>query len=167
MDGSVTDRHAALIAADRADPPEGFVEIPPVGNFDTMLGALYGRPDGDRMVMGFRVCERHINAHGTCHGGMLASFADMLAYAARVGAGLMETSMPTVTLSVDYLRPVMLGDWVEGRSDVTKNGKRLLFSRITAEVDGVTVMTATSINVPGSHDATGGERLRRVMGSGT
>lgn len=163
MDGPLRDRIAALIADTEDSPPEGFIEIPPVGNFDTMMGRLYGRSEAGGMVMGFRVAHRHINAHGTCHGGMLASFADMLAYATRVAAGLHETSTPTVSLAVEYLRPVLLGAWVEGRCELTKQGQRLLFSRITARVDGITVMTATLINVPGTHDPAGGEALRRVM----
>lgn len=155
--------HALIDATDDGAPP-GFVPMQQIGNFDCLIGQLWGRRDGDALVMGFRCAERHINAHGSCHGGMIASFADMMAYAARVAAGLNTTSIPTVTLSVDYLRPVKLGDWVEGRSEMLKSGKRLIFARILGTVEGVPVFSATSINVPGGVDLAGSESLRQVMG---
>lgn len=155
-----------LVAADNNMPPEGFVELPQVGNFDKMIGQLYGKPEGAELIMGFRVSERHINAHGTCHGGMIASFADMLGYSGRVAADLCMTSTPTVSLAVEYLRPVLLGDWVEGRCELVKQGRRLLFTRITGLVKGVPVFTATSINIPGGQDALGGAALEQMMQAG-
>ncbi len=164
-DCSRVDRVAMLVASDLPDnPPKGFVELPAVGPFDSLMGKLYGRRENEDMVMGFRCSPRHINAHNTCHGGMIASFADMVAYSMRVQAGLRETSTPTVMLSIEYLRPISLGDWVEGHCEVVKKGKRLLFSRVTGKVDGETVFTATSINVPGAKDIPGREGLDRVMG---
>ena len=85
------DRVTELVAQDLPyDPPAGYAEIEPVGNFDLLMGRIYIRMDGEDAVMGFRVSPRHINAHGTCHGGMLASFADMLGYASRVQVDLRE-----------------------------------------------------------------------------
>lgn len=156
----------ALIARDLPDnPPAGFAEIEPVGNFDLMIGRIYIRLDGDAAVMGFRVSPRHINAHGTCHGGMLASFADMMAYASRVQTGLRETSVPTVTLACEYLRPVKLGDWVEGRTEVVKNGRNLIFSRFTGTVGAQTVFVANAVNIHGARDTAGRLALNRAIGA--
>ena len=41
-------------------------------------GPLYARWSGERLQLGFRVEHRHTNPLGICHGGMMASFADML-----------------------------------------------------------------------------------------
>ncbi len=160
------DQIKALIARDLPDnPPEGFRALDAVGNFDLMLGRVYVRMDGDEMVMGFRVSPRHINAHNTCHGGMLASFADMLAYASRVQGGLRDVSVPTVTLSLEYLIPVVLGQWVEARAEVVKNGRSLMFSRVTGRADGRLAFVASSINVRGPKDEPGLAALNRALGS--
>lgn len=156
-------RAHALLDSPEVPAPHGFAVMDPVGNFDCLIGPVFGRRDGDMLVMGFRVGARHLNAHGSCHGGMIASFADMVAYATRQAAGLLATSVPTVTLSVDYLRPVRQGDWVEARTELLKHGARLIFARILGTVDGVPVFSASSINVPGADDPRGAAVLARVM----
>jgi acyl-coenzyme A thioesterase PaaI-like protein len=83
---------------------------------------------------------------------MLASFADFAAYAVRLSAGLTDTSIPTVSLSTEFLRPVKLGDWVEARAEVTKRGRNLLFSRVIASVTGRAVFTSTGIFSIGPED---------------
>jgi uncharacterized protein (TIGR00369 family) len=159
------DRVTELVAQDLPDdPPAGYAEIEPVGNFDLLMGRIYIRMDDEDAVMGFRVSPRHINAHGTCHGGMLASFADMLGYASRVQVDFREVSVPTVTLSCEYLRPVKLGDWVEGRAEVVKNGRNLIFSRFTGSVEGRIVFVANSVNIPGAQDSAGRQALDRALG---
>lgn len=160
---SARDRAKTLLAVPDAGPAPGFAPMPAIGNFDCLIAPIYGRREGATLVMGFRCAARHTNAHGTCHGGMIASFADVLAYATRVEAGLFATSVPTVTLSVDYLRPVREGDWVEGRTELLKQGARLIFARILGTVDGVPVFSATSINVPGADDPRGAVVLATIM----
>lgn len=156
---------AEILASEEPDsPPEGFLLLPSVGNFEKLLGALYARRDGDGMRMGFRVSERHVNAHGSCHGGMLAFFVDMAAYAMRIAADLRETSVPTVSLALEYLRPVVAGDWVEAECELVRKGRRLIVSRVTLRVEGRAVVIATSTNIAGARDVPGRENLDHVMG---
>ena len=58
--------------------PEGFRPIQVGGHFMVHNGPLYGKWTGRRLLLGFRVEERHTNPLKICHGGMLAIFADML-----------------------------------------------------------------------------------------
>lgn len=155
---------STLVARDLPDdPPEGFRAIFPRIGFHLMMGQFYGRMEDGQLVVAFRCSPRHMNNHGTCHGGMLAGFADFAAYSVRLAAELPETSIPTVSLAVDYLRPVRLGDWVEARTELTKRGRNLLFCRITMTVAGVTVLTATGIFTHGSHDPDGLKVLAPVL----
>lgn len=152
-----------LAASDLPDNPrEGFIALPPRKGFHTMLGQFYGRMEDGRLVVAFRCSPRHMNNHGSCHGGMLASFADFAAYSVRLAADLYETSIPTASLAIDYLRPVRLGDWVEARTELTKRGRNLIFSRITATVGETIVFTADGIFVPGPHDMVGAAVLDAV-----
>jgi len=71
---------------DRSDSPlvpEGFKPLPVGGDFIGINGPLYVRSvalaDGSKQRhIGFRVEQRHCNPMGNCHGGMLATFADMM-----------------------------------------------------------------------------------------
>ena len=155
---------AALVDADLADdPPDGFHPILPRVGFHMMMGQLYGRMENGALVVAFRCSPRHMNNHGSCHGGMLASFADFSAYGLRLAADLPVTSVPTASLAVEYLRPVRQGDWVEARVELTRRGRRLLFCRITGTVDGTSVFTASGIFVPGGEDPGGLDALAPVL----
>lgn len=153
-----------LVARDLADdPPEGFLPILPRIGFHIMMGQFYGRMESGSLVLAFRCSPRHMNNHGTCHGGMLASFADFSAYALRLKADLHETSIPTASLSIEYLRPVREGDWVESRVQLTKRGRNLIFCKVTGTVDGTPVFTSSGIFVAGPHDPGGLEALSIVL----
>lgn len=59
----------------RTDPPPGYrVCDMPDGPFTAPLGPLFIREDGAGFA--FRATERHCNARGVMHGGMLMTFAE-------------------------------------------------------------------------------------------
>jgi acyl-coenzyme A thioesterase PaaI-like protein len=64
---------AATDATD--DIPEGFRPVKVGGQFILHNGPLYAKWTGQRLLLGFRVEERHTNPLKMCHGGMLAAFA--------------------------------------------------------------------------------------------
>lgn len=154
---------AATVDEDLADdPPIGFLPIDTRPGFHTMMGQIYGKMENGSLVCGFRCSPRHLNSNDSCHGGMIASFADFTAYELRLIPELAEITTPTASLAIEYLRPVRLGDWVEARLHVTRQGKRLLFCRITGNVDATIVFTGTGIFVPGAPDPGGHDVLARV-----
>ncbi|BCH23457.1 thioesterase [Mesorhizobium sp. L-8-10] len=156
---------AELVGRDLPDnPPEGFLPVLPRTGFHMMMGQFYGRMENGALVLGFRCSPRHMNNHGTCHGGMLASFADFSAYSLRLAAELRVTSIPTASLSMEYLRPVRQGDWVESRVQLTKRGRNLIFCKVTGTVEMTPVFTASGIFVAGPHDPGGLEALSVVLG---
>ncbi len=128
------------------DVPEGFVPFKFATGFIDAIGPLYGRWRDDYLILGFRVEMRHCNPGQVCHGGMLATFADMcLPIAARFQGKLDLGMMPTVNLSCDYLAPAPLGAWVEGRAEAIKVTKNLLFAQGLATADGKPVLRANGI----------------------
>jgi acyl-coenzyme A thioesterase PaaI-like protein len=60
------------------EAPGGFKPLAIGGDFMAVNGPLYVRVIDARVQVGFRVLQRHTNPLNICHGGMLASFADML-----------------------------------------------------------------------------------------
>jgi len=109
-------------------------------------GPLYGKWDGETLLLGFRVETRHCNPGNVAHGGMLATFADMLLpIAARFQSKKDMGFLPTVNLTCDFLAPAPLGAWVEGRAEALKAGRSLLFAQGVAAADGVPCLRASGV----------------------
>ncbi|MGO4838640.1 16S rRNA (cytosine(1402)-N(4))-methyltransferase, partial [Rhizobiaceae sp. 2RAB30] len=59
---------------------------------------------GGKLRLGMRIGRRHVNPHDTCHGGVLASFADMQLYVSQQQEpSLRYILMPTINMSIDYI----------------------------------------------------------------
>jgi uncharacterized protein (TIGR00369 family) len=112
-----------------AEVPEGFRPMAAGGGFVEMTGPLFYRRHEGVLQMGFRVEARHCNPMGICHGGMLATFADMLLpiTAIRTVEALRHHFLPTISLQVDYLASAALGDWVQGEAQVLRHTRSLVF----------------------------------------
>jgi uncharacterized protein (TIGR00369 family) len=123
-------------AVPQADTPgggaaPGFVPLEFGRNpFIELIGPLYGLRDeglAGRLVLGLRVQTRHCSPSGFCHGGMLSAMADMLLV---LGSNLQtgqQRFMSTVSLSNDFIAPVPEGAWLEGRMQVLRATRNLVF----------------------------------------
>jgi len=128
------------------DIPAGFAPFKLAMGFLGANGPLYGKWDGTHLLLGFRVEMRHCNPGQVAHGGMLATFADMLLpIASRFQSKSDMGFLPTVNLTCDFLAPAPLGSWVEGRADVLRMTKNLLFAQGVAAADGAPVLRANGI----------------------
>lgn len=108
--------------------PEGFVPIQRrQGPFNTLLGPLHQRRDGERFIVGLRIEDKHTNSQGICHGGVLATLADLALGYAMIGKVEGDASFVTVNLSIDYAGSAMPGDWVESDVVVQRAGARMAF----------------------------------------
>jgi uncharacterized protein (TIGR00369 family) len=126
--------------------PEGFTPLRLSMGFLDANGPLYWRWAGERFLLGFRVEARHCNPGKVCHGGMLATFADMLLpIAARFQSNADMGFLPTVNLSLDFVAPAPLGGWLEGRAEGLKATRNLLFSQGTVTADGAICLRANGI----------------------
>ena len=131
--------NAQPAAADAAAVPEGFIVMRmPANPFIDGIGPLYGRLEDDRFVMGIRVEQRHCNPMGNCHGGMLATFCDMLLPMAahRTTAEVRGRFLPTISLQLDYMNGAPLGHWVQGEADILQVTRNLVFSQGLITCDG-------------------------------
>ncbi|HSC01311.1 MAG TPA: PaaI family thioesterase [Burkholderiaceae bacterium] len=123
------------------DPPAGFARLPVGGDFMAHNGPLYVRLVDGRAQLGFRVQQRHTNPLNICHGGMLASFGDMLLpVCIHRQSDVGMRFLPTISLQVDYLAPAPLGAWVQGEADVLRVTRTLVFAHGMAHIDGTPVL---------------------------
>ncbi|MEK6244387.1 MAG: PaaI family thioesterase [Pseudomonadota bacterium] len=132
------------------DIPEGFIRIrrPTPNPFNEMVGPFFERRRGTEVSLGLRIEERHTNSRGICHGGLLATLADLaLGYSALAigGPDGNKQSFVTVSLSLDIAGSAMPGDWVASEVEVQKTGSRLAFANCYLVADGVRIVRASAI----------------------
>lgn len=116
------------------------------GAFMAANGPLYARLVRDRLQLGFRVEQRHTNPLDICHGGMLASFADMLLPCVILyEPGHQRHFLPTISLQLDYLAPARLDAWVEGEGQVLRRTRSMVFAQGLVSADGVPAVRVSGI----------------------
>ncbi len=123
--------------------PDGFVPITHSAPFGAMVGPIYERLDQHGFARAFRVEERHTNGRGVLHGGMLMTFADIVL----AQAGIVAVGGPAATIRIvtEFVAPGWIGDWVEGRAEVSRRTRLLVFTRGTLVVGERLLMTASGV----------------------
>jgi acyl-coenzyme A thioesterase 13 len=130
--------------------PEGFSRIERLSPFNALVGPLYQRRDGELVSIGLAIEEKHTNSRGICHGGVLATLADLaLGYAMLAKSGAMgdqrQASFVTAHLAVDYAGAARVGDWIESRVEIQRVGARLAFANCYLVVEEKPIVRASAI----------------------
>src|SRR3982751_594307 len=100
--------------------PEGWREVRRLNPFNTLIGPLYERRAGENLSIGLRIEGKHMNSRGICHGGVLATLADLaLGYAIHGKSGG-TAAFVTAHLAVDYAGAAREGDWVESKVEIQR-----------------------------------------------
>ncbi len=114
--------------------PHGYVPLAnaDAGPFSLHCGPLYiFEVDLQPVRLGFMVEGHHLNPMGSCHGGMLVTFCDMLMpiVAQRTHPDLRGSQLPSMNLQVDFLSAVREGDWVEGEVEVLRATRSIVVAQ--------------------------------------
>lgn len=125
--------------------PEGYARYVVSGEFIAVNGPLYLRRDPP--ALGLRVERRHTNMAGRCHGGMIATFCDMVLPVCShlLAPAIADRFLPTVSLQIDYAAPVALGAWLEGTAQVLRVTRSLVFAQALVTADGQLAARASGI----------------------
>ena len=97
----------------------------------------------DEFVMGFRVHQHMCNPAGGLHGGMMMTVADLVG---TMGGGTLaglRKFLPTVNMTFDFVAPAKVGDWVEGRAELVRATRSLLFTNIYLTVGEEKILRAS------------------------
>jgi uncharacterized protein (TIGR00369 family) len=126
--------------------PEGFHPLNlAASGFISVNGPLYAFHDDGVLRVGMRVESRHCNPTGVCHGGMLATVADMvLGFGVAVQGGI-DSFMPTINLTCDYIAPAPEGCWLEGTAEVVRTTRNLAFANIMLTADSTPCVRGNGI----------------------
>lgn len=127
--------------------PDGFVPFENQGPFLEHVGPIYVHEDQDELVLGLRTGEHHANHRGTVQGGLLSTFADFALGRAIQADADDGKERATVSLTVDFLKPAMPGDWVEARARVDRVGGTLAFADCSLSVEEREVVRARAVFV--------------------
>jgi acyl-coenzyme A thioesterase 13 len=128
-----------------SDLPSGFAPLFRTSPFLESTGPFYYRRDGERLIVGLRVLEKHTNARGFAHGGLLMTFADIALGYSLAGRYDPPASFVTASLTADFAGSAKLGDWIEAYTDVQKAGSRLAFVNAYLTVEGERILRASAV----------------------
>lgn len=138
--------HPLRDMSDTSSIPDGFHRARIHGDFIVFNGPLYARLNGDAIQLGFRVEQRHTNPLGICHGGMLATFVDMLVPCTAMYDPTRERRfLPTISLQIDYLGPSPLGAWVQGEAQILRTTRNMVFGQGLVSADGAPALRFSGI----------------------
>lgn len=96
--------------------PAGFHPIAQTSGFAEANGPWFEKIEGSRLIRGFLPGPQHANGHGIVHGGMLATFLD-----STMGSTVLHVlgrRAVTIRLSLEYLMPGRIGDWLQAEAEV-------------------------------------------------
>lgn len=98
--------------------------------FEAAIGAIHrstGLPldEGELVRIGFRIEQRNCNMLGTAHGGIVAAIMDIAL--GRNAWAAADRASPTISMTVDFVRAVQIGEWMESRARVIRKSRRFIF----------------------------------------
>ncbi|VXB85443.1 Uncharacterized domain 1-containing protein [Pseudomonas sp. 8BK] len=125
--------------------PAGFSPLFRSSPFLDLLGPIYNQRSATGLVIGLRAEEKHCNARGLVHGGVLSSLADVALGYNSAFAEEPPTPIVTTSLTIDYAGTARLGDWITIESDVQRVGKSLAFANCYFVVESVRIARASAV----------------------
>jgi uncharacterized protein (TIGR00369 family) len=126
-----------------ADIPQGFEPHFRKSPFTDPWEPLYSTRTEKAVIMGLRLAKPHTNSRGLIHGGLIASLADnAMGYSCAQTMGW-NSSLVTISLSVDFVGSAEIGQWLSVESDVIRTGSTLCFAQSLVKADGIVIARAS------------------------
>ena len=97
-----------------------------------LLGINVVRSDDDGAVVELVADDRHLNGHGTVHGGAIATLVDS---AMGMAVYRDDTAPVTIEMKVTYLEPGQKGR-LRAEAKVRKRGKRIMIAEVDVTDEG-------------------------------
>lgn len=125
--------------------PEGFGPISRTSPFTELIGPIYEKRDGSGLIIGIVADEKHCNARGMVHGGMLGTLADIAMGYSAVSSTEPPRRLVTTSQTVDYVSRAEKGDWIEVHTDVQKVGRTTAFANCYFHVGSRRIARASAV----------------------
>ena len=126
--------------------PEGFKQRDLGAGFTAINGPLYLKDVDGSIQLGLLVEMRHCNPMKFCHGGMVATFTDMLLIlTAQTHPNGRGHFMATISLQIDYLAAAKMGSWMQGEAQVLKGTRNMIFTSGLVTADGEPIARVSAV----------------------
>jgi len=121
--------------------PDGFAPHTRKSPLTDPWEPLYAKLADGALVLGVRIRQAHCNARGFAHGGLISALADNAMGHSVVGTLRRKednsaANAVTVSLTLDFLGTVQIGQWLEVVPRVLKAGSNLGFADCLVLADG-------------------------------
>ena len=125
--------------------PEGFEPLSRSSPHADLIGPIFQKRQGRKLLIAIRAEQKHCNLRGHVHGGLLGTLADIaMGYSTALSTDP-PTPMVTVNLSIDFAGKADRGDWIEIHTDVQKVGHSLAFASCHFHVGGTRIARASAV----------------------
>ncbi|GAB1257303.1 PaaI family thioesterase [Aurantivibrio plasticivorans] len=130
-------------------PAKGFEPLFRTSPYLDLIGPIFCRKNASKdtgpLTIGFTAQEKHCNANGSVHGGIIGGIADItLGYNSSLSVSP-PINMVTTNLTIDYAGSIRCGDWVEVDADVQKVGGRVAFANCYFMVEQQRIIRASGV----------------------
>jgi uncharacterized protein (TIGR00369 family) len=118
------------------DIPEGFERHFRRSPLTEPWEPIYSKRTDEAVIVGLRIATPHTNSRGLVHGGLITSLADNtmgLNCGVKLGGG---ARLVTVSLSIDFIGPAQIGQWVAVETEIIKTGGTLCFAQCVVTANG-------------------------------
>jgi uncharacterized protein (TIGR00369 family) len=118
------------------DIPEGFTHHTRTSPVTEPWEPIYAKRTSDAFILALRLAKPHTNSRGIVHGGLIATLADN-AMGLTCGVRMKEPQrLVTISLSIDYLAPANIGQWLAVETNFVKLGGSVCFAQCFVTADG-------------------------------
>jgi acyl-CoA thioesterase len=93
-----------------------------------------------RSEMTMEIKDTYLNVMGTCHGGVIATFADTVMGTALYSTGV--TASATIEMNINFMEPVTAGQVLTGRGEVLRKGRTTAVIRAGLFVNDIMIAVA-------------------------
>lgn len=128
-----------------APPLPGFARHGRSSPFLDLIGPLWSRHAEAGLELALSIDDRHINARGLAHGGVLSTLADVALGYATAGSQYPPARLITASLTIDFVEPVELGETIVARTDIQRIGGRLAFANCYLNSNERRVVRASAV----------------------
>jgi acyl-coenzyme A thioesterase 13 len=111
-----------------ADQLAGFSPHERSSPYLDLIGPILSRRTDTGLECALTIDDRHVNARGSAHGGVLAALADVALGYASSGSQDPPAHLITASLKIDFAGSVRNGETVIARVDVQRVGRRMAFA---------------------------------------
>jgi uncharacterized protein (TIGR00369 family) len=127
-----------------APPLDGYTIYDPIDPFENDAGPFYWRllEDGSHHFV-LASEERHSNAYGVIHGGLLMTMADLTM--AVTAKGEADDAYVTVSFNSEFVAGAFAGDLIEARSELVRRTGSMAFVRGHIHVGEATLFVCSAV----------------------